>query len=157
MNTEKIWQINSDNLKETDQLAKKLASNVVGGEVIEFKSDLGGGKTTFVKSFVDALGSSDHVSSPTFTVSKEYKTKKFNIYHFDFYRVPDPGLISDSLKEVAVDNSSICLIEWGNSVDHVLPKNRLIIKIDKHPTIEEKRLFTFEFSDKTKYLLKGLI
>ena len=149
-------QINSDSLKETAQIAKKLAFNIRGGEIIEFKSDLGGGKTTFVSSLVAALGSKDHVSSPTFTVSKEYKTKNLRVLHFDFYRLEDVGLVADALDEAMLDASTVCLIEWGNKVDAILPKNRLVIAINKDPVKEMSRQFIFKYFNDTKYLIKGL-
>lgn len=156
MNTDMTWQTSSDNLSETDQLAKKLASNICGGEVIEFKSDLGGGKTTFISSLVAALGSEDHVSSPTFTVSKEYKTKKFRILHFDFYRLTDPGLVANYLEEAVLNSDTLCLVEWGNSVDSVLAKDRLVVTINKDPIKEMSRHFVFNYSETTKYLVSGL-
>lgn len=149
-------QINSDSLKETAQIAKKLAFNISGGEIIEFKSDLGGGKTTFVSSLVAALGSKDHVSSPTFTVSKEYKTKNLRVLHFDFYRLADAGLVANALDEAMLDADTVCLIEWGNKVDAILPKKRLVIAINKDPVKEMSRQFIFKYSNDTKYLIKGL-
>ena len=129
MNTAVTLQISSHSSNETEAFAAQLAVNLTGGEVIELKSDLGGGKTTFTKGLVKALGSTDHVTSPTFTVSKEYNSSKFRILHFDFYRLNDAMYVAEALAEAALDTKTICIIEWGNIVDNVLPKDRIIISL----------------------------
>jgi tRNA threonylcarbamoyladenosine biosynthesis protein TsaE len=117
---------------------------------------LGGGKTTFVKSYVKALGSLDHVSSPTFTVSKEYTASNMKILHYDFYRLDNPGLVADMLEESLDDSKTVSLIEWGGSVKGVLPKNRLVITIVKDAQNDQGRVFTFTCPKETEYLLQGL-
>ena len=71
------------NLKDTKRLAKKFAKTLTGGTVILLRGDLGAGKTTFTQSLFKALGVKEAVTSPTFTLLKEYKTKKFDLFHFD--------------------------------------------------------------------------
>ena len=71
------------NLKETKKLAKKFIKSLKGGEVILFNGDLGAGKTTFTQFCFKCLGVKEPVTSPTFTIVREYKTKKFDLYHFD--------------------------------------------------------------------------
>lgn len=149
-------QISSDSLKETEQLAKQLAQNIKGGEIIEFVSDLGGGKTTFISSFVAGLGSSDNVSSPTFTVAKQYTAKQLTIMHYDFYRLPDAGIVADMVAEALQNKQTVTLIEWGEAVKSVLPVERFIIKIDKHATKQNSRYFTFTSVPSNTYLLRGI-
>lgn len=156
MNTGKILEIFSANSKETEHIASVLAANLKGGELIEFSSDVGGGKTTFVKGLVAALGSHDHVASPTFTVAKEYATPRFRVCHFDFYRMQDPGLIAHALQEAALDDNTITCVEWSNIVEDVLPKERIIVTIQKDPTEENKRLVTLRASPSLAYCLEGL-
>jgi len=81
-------RITSESPEATEQLAEAIGRRLTGGEVIELVSDLGGGKTTFVRGLARGLGSADVVSSPTFTVSKVYKADKLELHHFDFYRLP---------------------------------------------------------------------
>lgn len=128
-----------------------------GGETIQFNSDLGGGKTTFIASLVKALGSKSYVASPTFTVSKEYKSPKYHILHFDFYRLTDTGLIVNALEEAVRDDKTICLIEWGNGVENVLPKDRLVVTINKDAKEAMTRHLIFSCTDSTKYLMKGVV
>lgn len=150
-------QIVSDGINATKKIASKLAHNLRGGETIELVSDIGGGKTTFVKALVAALGSSDHVASPSFMISKEYKTKKFRIVHFDFYRLSDAGDISHSLYEAAMDNTTVSLVEWPALVIDALPAERLVIKIDKDALNETRRVFLLRAHHKVSYCLKGLV
>lgn len=125
-----------------------------GGEVIELVSDLGGGKTTFVRGLAHGAGSKDKVGSPTFTISKVYNAPKFDIHHFDFYRLPDPGLVANELAEVLGDEHIVTVIEWADVVSHVLPGNRLHINIRQTPS--GARELTFRASEPLAYLLEAL-
>jgi len=138
-------------------LASKIATHIAGGEVIEFVSDLGGGKTTFIRSLVESLGSTDHVSSPTFMVSKEYTARSITVRHYDFYRLSDPGIVADMLAETIDNNKTLTLIEWGSAVRDVLPSERLLIQIVKDPKNENSRHFTFTYPKSLSYLLKELV
>ncbi len=102
-------------------------------------SDLGGGKTTFTRGLVRGAGSSDHVSSPTFKICNTYKSKKLTIYHFDFYRLQDPGLIAHELAEAIEDPGAIIVIEWAGVVKNVLADQEIIM-INISRTGENERL-----------------
>lgn len=121
---------------------------------MELVSDLGGGKTTFVRGLARGAGSADKVASPTFTISKVYDAEKFKIHHFDFYRLPDPGIVADELAELVGDPESVIVVEWGDSVQHVLPEERLTIRIQQTP--EGNRSLTFTASESLNYLLEGV-
>ncbi len=154
MSTDTTWQTLSQSAEDTEHIAAKLARQLRGGETIELKSDLGGGKTTFTKGLVAALGSTDHVSSPTFMISKEYTSPQFRIVHFDFYRLQTAGDVSEALREAALDESTICVVEWGDIVDDVLPANRTIISFERDATNESARAITI--SSPHSYLFKEL-
>lgn len=103
-------------------------------------SDLGGGKTTFTKGLAKGLGSTDTVSSPTFTVSRVYKARDdIALYHFDFYRLNEGGMVALELAEVMDDPKAVVVIEWGDVVSGILPDRRITIKIDKTSDSEESR------------------
>jgi tRNA threonylcarbamoyladenosine biosynthesis protein TsaE len=125
-----------------------------GGEVIELASDLGGGKTTFVRGLARGARSDDRVASPTFTISKVYKTAKFDIHHFDFYRLNEPGIVADELAEVVADPQVVVVVEWGEIVQHVLPEKRLTIRLAQTPTGE--RQITISCHPDLYYLLEAL-
>lgn len=137
--------INIKNLKETEILAKKFAKLLVGGEVILLNGGLGAGKTTFTKFVLKALGVKDEVTSPTFTIMKEYKGKKFNIYHFDMYRIGS----GDEAREFGLEEyiysknrKSIVFIEWSENVRDILEGK--FIKINITLNEDNERCFSID-------------
>jgi tRNA threonylcarbamoyladenosine biosynthesis protein TsaE len=140
-------------VEETENFAAAMGARLKGGECIELVSDLGGGKTTFTSGLVAGSGSLDSVSSPTFTISKQYHSKKFTFYHFDFYRLTDPGIVAEELYEAIVDKRNIVIVEWAESVAHVLPKDRIRIVISKLPDNPNFRNFSISVSGTYKYVL----
>ncbi len=143
MSTHVTWQTITKSAKETEALAERLATGLKGGEVIELVSDLGGGKTTFTRGLMRGLGSGDKVASPTFTISKIYLAGDLTIHHFDFYRLQEPGIIADELAEVIDEPKVIVVVEWADVVQHVLPENRITIRIEQ--TAEGDRRLTFHY------------
>lgn len=131
-----------------------LGQNLRGGEVIELVSDLGGGKTTFVRGLAEGIGSTDRVSSPSFTLTNQYRSDKLTLQHFDFYRLAEPGIMRDELSEVVADAAMVTVVEWGAIVEDVLPSDRLTITIQT--TSETGRNFVFSYPDKLRYLMEGL-
>lgn len=153
MNTGTTLQIKSASSEATEQLAAKIGRALKGGEVIELVSDLGGGKTTFVRGLAHGAGSKDKIASPTFTISKVYDCPKFQIHHFDFYRLPEAGLMSNELGDVLGDPSVVTVIEWPDAVKRVLPTDRLRITIHQLPNGD--RELAFSAPQKLQYLLKA--
>ena len=147
-------QIKSESSEQTEKLAARLGKALKGGEVIELVSDLGGGKTTFVRGLALGADSKDKVASPTFTINKVYECPKFQIQHFDFYRLPDPGLIVNELEEVVGEADIVTVIEWADVVKHILPDKRLHITIHQLPNGD--REFTFTAPSSLNYLMEGL-
>lgn len=144
-------------LKDQDvsrDFAVKVGSRLKGGEVITFASDLGGGKTTLIKDIVKGTGSDDSVSSPTFTICNTYKAPKFTIFHFDFYRLNDPGVIARELCEVVGTKDSVVLIEWPEVIESVIPNDKVHIKIAV--TGDTSRKLEISYPDKLSYLFEGV-
>jgi tRNA threonylcarbamoyladenosine biosynthesis protein TsaE len=148
------YQIKSTSFANTEKLGFKIGKNLRGGELIELISDLGGGKTVIAKGLARGAGSKDIVSSPTFTISKVYRATNFDIHHFDFYRLADPGIVSLELSEVINDGKSVVIIEWADIVAGVLPTNRLTIKIES--TGENERTIGLSAPSSLAYLFEGL-
>jgi len=117
---------------------------------------LGGGKTTFTRGLVRGAGSSDVVASPTFMLHKHYNAPNFGIEHFDFYRLSEPGQVADALRENVADGSSVAVIEWAGSVEHVLPKQRVKVVIVRTKSGENERKISITMPEKLEYLLEGL-
>lgn len=153
MSIAKTWQTISKDSDYTEHIAEKIGKSLKGGETIELVSDLGGGKTTFVRGLARGAGSTDKVASPTFTISKVYKTDKFEIHHFDFYRLPEPGIVADELAELVHDPKAVIVVEWGDSVHHVLPEERLTIRLKQTP--DGYRQMDFKTHESLKYLLEA--
>ena len=125
-----------------------------GGEVIEMVSDLGGGKTTFVRGLAKGLGVTDAVHSPSFTVTNQYHGAGHNLNHFDFYRLQDPGILRDELAEIMEENDGVTVIEWADIVENVLPSDRLTVRIK--PTGETERQIEITAPPEMNYLLNKL-
>lgn len=129
-------------LKQTEKLAKKFAKLLCGGEVILLNGDLGAGKTTFTKYVLRALGVKDNITSPTFTLMHEYKTKKYNIYHFDMYRLASGAEATNLGFEeylYSADNRNIVFVEWSENIKDIL--NQKCIEINISLLSDGKRKF----------------
>ena len=118
---------------------------------MELVSDLGGGKTTFVKGLAEGMGSPDMVRSPSFTLHNQYHSDGLTLHHFDFYRLFEPGEMRDELAEVLQDSQSVVVVEWGHIIHDALPEAHLRIRIQ--PDGETTRRFDFSYPERLKYLL----
>lgn len=149
-------QLVTKNLAETIEIGRKIGSKLKGGEVIEIISDLGGGKTTLTKGIAEGAGSEDMVASPSFTISYLYSAPKFNIHHFDFYRLEDSGVVGLSLAEAISEKNDVIVIEWGDIVADILPESRITIKLSSDAEDENKRIIEVDLPDQLNYLLEDL-
>ncbi len=141
--------------EETESLAASIGSRLRGSECIELSSDLGGGKTTFTRGLVAGAGSTDQVSSPTFTISKQYRAGELIIYHYDFYRLQEPGLVIEELAESIGDERAVIVIEWAQTVAHVLPVKRATVIIKRQAEADTARMITIQSDDSLDYLFEG--
>lgn len=146
-----------ENADDTEKLARTIGKNLRGGECFELSSDLGGGKTTFTRGLVIGIGSPDHVSSPSFTIKNQYNSRNLTCYHFDFYRLQDPGLLKEELAESLSDINGVVVVEWAESVDEVLPSSRITINFDKTTDSSEHRKVTMKFPIEYSYIANGVI
>lgn len=147
-------KLTSRDSEQTEQIAATVGARLRGGESIELVSDLGGGKTTFTRGLARGAGSTDVVSSPTFTISKVYNTPDFQIHHFDFYRLPSAGLASHEVEDLLGDPKAVLIVEWGGVVDHVLPEGRITIEIKR--TADDGRELLISYPNDLGYLLEEL-
>lgn len=146
--------VKSRSQARTEHIAEVIGQRLRGGEVIELVSDLGGGKTTFVRGLARGLGSTDHVSSPTFKISNIYKTKHLELHHYDFYRLGEAGIVADELAETIGQPDVVTVVEWGGAVKDVLPTQRLTITIKT--TGESARELAISFPEESSYLAEGI-
>lgn len=117
--------------QETRSLGEQLASKAKPGSIYTLTGDLGVGKTVFTQGFARGLGIEEPVNSPTFTIIQEYEDGRLPFYHFDVYRI---GNI-DEMEEIGYEDyffgGGVCLIEWANLIEEILPKERFAITIEK--------------------------
>lgn len=139
----KNYKFISKNENDTKNLAKKLASKLKPRDIIVLTGDLGSGKTKFTEGFLSYFGLENEISSPTFTIVNEYKKNDINIYHFDVYRLEDSSEFSEIGGEEYFENG-ICLIEWGELIEDVLPKNYIHITFTKDDHNENVRILNIE-------------
>ena len=140
------------NLDDTKKLAYEFAQNLRGGEVVTLTGDLGAGKTTFSQFLAQALGVTEPVTSPTFTLMNQYRGSNLKMYHFDMYRIEDiDEIIETGLTEYFGNGDAVCLIEWAENIRPLLPKNLIDISITKLGETERKFKISMLEITKWKY------
>lgn len=143
--------------EDMQALGAQIGARIVGGEVIVLIGDIGAGKTTFTKGLARAMGISEDVQSPTFTVSRVYETAQgVTLAHYDFYRLNDPGIMRAELMEAMHDPTTATIIEWSEIVADVLPTDSLRMILTA--TDEDTR--TVEFvagGDRSSALIKEIV
>lgn len=128
--------------QETGELARRLAQDLKGGEVIAFTGGMGAGKTAFTRGLVIGLGAGDVVSSPTFALVNEY-AGRLTVEHFDMYRVESwDDLYSTGFFDY-LDTDCVLVIEWSENIQGALPDG--VISIDLQPGEKDQdRIITIE-------------
>ena len=134
------YKITTYSEEETIELAQNIESEKFPNMVICLKGDLGTGKTVFTKGFAQALEIKEEVTSPTFTIIKEYTSGEMPLYHMDVYRLD--GHVEDLGIEEYFTKKGITIIEWADMIEDYLPEERLEIKIKSSVEDEDKRIIT---------------
>lgn len=126
-------EITIKSLDTIHEAAKEFVKEMGEGKVFAFYGKMGAGKTTFIKALCEVLGVEDVITSPTFAIINEYTDGKGDpIYHFDFYRIKKLEEVYDMGYEDYFYSGNLCLLEWPELIEEVLPEN--VIKV----TIEEQ-------------------
>ena len=124
--------------KETQKLAKQIAKKIRPGMLICLEGDLGAGKTTFTKYLCWALKIKGEILSPTFVLERQYKAKKFDVHHYDLYRLENENQLEDLQIVENLEQGDVCIIEWPEIAKNILPDEKVIIKILKLGDTERK-------------------
>lgn len=132
------YKMTTHNEMETIELAQNLESEKFPNMVICLDGELGSGKTVFTKGFAQALGIDDVITSPTYTIIKEYLNGELPLYHMDVYRL-DGNTDGIGIEEY-FNKGGVVIIEWSDTIKDILPKERLDIKF--RILDEEKRSLT---------------
>ena len=121
-----------------------------------YLGDLGSGKTKFTEGFLSFWNLQAEISSPTFTIVNEHNASNVNIYHFDVYRLEDIDEFY-AIGGYEYFSNGICIIEWGEMLESILPKNYIKITFSKDENNDSIRYLNFStHSDKLKKLLKEI-
>lgn len=112
---------------DTCKLAKIISDCCFSGFLVTLNGELGAGKTRFSKAFGEYLGIEQTITSPTFNILKCYFGGKYDLYHIDAYRLE--GVKQDLGLEEYIEGDGVCLIEWSNFIDYLLPDEYLNIEI----------------------------
>ena len=124
---EKIIEIKS--LDELDMVAQTVLDSLEGRSVVALDAPMGAGKTTLISRIAERLGAEDDVTSPTFAIVNEYVGER-TIYHFDMYRIERVEEALDFGCEEYISSGELCLIEWPERIEPLLPEDTMVIKIE---------------------------
>ena len=122
-----------DNISDIRRTARQFMQHIGDSTVLAFYGDMGAGKTTFIKAFCEEMGVEDVITSPTFAIVNEYSAAGQPVYHFDFYRIKSIREVYDMGYEDYFYSGNLCLIEWPELIDDLLPDDAMRIRIAEQP------------------------
>ena len=117
--------------EETFALGEKLGREAKPGQIYTLNGALGTGKTVFTQGFASGLGITEPVNSPTFTILQVYEEGRMPFYHFDVYRIGDVEEMDEIGYEDCFYGEGVCLIEWAELIEEILPENVIVVTIEK--------------------------
>ena len=123
--------IETNSASETLALGEKLGKAAKPGQIYTLNGDLGVGKTVLTQGFAKGLGITEAVNSPTFTILQVYEEGRLPLYHFDVYRIGDVEEMDEIGYEDYFYGDGVCLIEWAELIEELLPENRIAVRIEK--------------------------
>ena len=129
---------------ETEALGRRLAAVLPPGAVVAYQGGLGMGKTAFTRGLARGLGYEGRVTSPTFTLVNEYRGGRVPVFHFDVYRLNNPGELWDIGFEDYLEEEGVCVVEWSEQVKEAMPERSVQVSISRHPDNENWRVIQIE-------------
>ena len=127
-------EIKINSLSEISSAAKQFVAAMGDNTIFAFYGHMGAGKTTFIKAICEELGVEDVITSPTFAIVNEYTDGKGEpVYHFDFYRIKKQEEVYDIGFEDYVESGSVCLMEWPELIEDILPADTVKVRITEQP------------------------
>lgn len=137
-------QIRIETPEQMPEAAREFIKAMDGRTVFAFYGKMGAGKTTFIKALCEVLGVSDVVNSPTFSIVNEYRSDESGelIYHFDFYRIKKIEEVYDMGYEDYFYSGALCLIEWPELVEELLPGDA--VRVDIAEQADGSRLLSMD-------------
>lgn len=130
-------EIKLKNLQETKLFGIKLGKLLKAGDILCLNGDLGAGKTTLTKSIGLGLEVQGYITSPTFNLINEYDGR-LKMYHFDVYRLNNVDDLYDLGFDEYFYGDGVCIIEWADKIEGVIPKERIVLDIENGDDIHER-------------------
>ena len=126
------------NEEETRAFGLELGASLRKGDIVALIGDLGTGKTALTKYIAEGLGIQEVITSPTFTIVQEYRQGRLPLYHFDVYRIGDPEEMYELGYEEYFYGDGVCVIEWADLIEELLPEYTKTIRIEYGKNQEER-------------------
>ncbi len=150
-----MFNVKLNSLEETKKFGMKLGEILKSGDLISLMGDLGAGKTTLTQSIAQGLEVNDYVTSPTFTLINEYEGR-LPLYHFDVYRLGSIDELYDLGYEEYFYSNGVTIVEWGDKVLDLLPKDRINIRIEKGKKFQDRIIYIYGEGNRTKEIVKEM-
>ncbi len=129
--TDRVMEIESLSARDTFALGERIGRQAKPGQVYTLIGELGVGKTVFTQGVACGLGITEPVNSPTFTIVQIYEGGRMPFYHFDVYRIGDVSEMDEIGYEDCFEGEGVCLVEWANLVEEILPPDHIRVQIEK--------------------------
>jgi tRNA threonylcarbamoyladenosine biosynthesis protein TsaE len=143
-------------LEDTNEFGIRLGKTLKKGDILCLNGDLGAGKTTLTKSIGKGLGVEEYITSPTFALINQY-SGRIPVYHFDVYRLEN----ADELYDLGFDEyfygNGVCIIEWADKIERMIPQDRIVIDIEKGNALEDRVLHIYGHGHRFEEIVKELI
>ncbi|MBU5436589.1 tRNA (adenosine(37)-N6)-threonylcarbamoyltransferase complex ATPase subunit type 1 TsaE [Tissierella sp. MSJ-40] len=150
-----MLEIRLKGLEETEKFGIKLGEVLQSGDIVCLNGELGAGKTTLTKSIGKGLGVEEYITSPTFALINEYEGR-VRVYHFDVYRLENVDELYDLGFDEYFYGNGVSIVEWAEKIEKLLPKERIIINIDKGKTLDERIIVITGEGNRYKEIIKEL-
>ena len=135
----RMKEIVVDSLDGLKEVAEAVVDSLDGRNVVAFCGAMGAGKTTLISAIMEHFGSDDTVTSPTFALVNQYGTAEGEVvYHFDFYRINRIEEVFDMGYEEYFYSGDLCLIEWPELIEDLLPEDAMVVRIEVLSPTERK-------------------
>ena len=131
-------RLKAKSVQDTYEISTQVAQSVTAGDLILLIGDLGAGKTAFAKGFGKAIGVEEPITSPTFTLAREYRGE-LDLHHLDVYRLEQIEEVRDLALPELFEGNSVTLIEWGDQIISALPKSHLEVSLE-YGDIDSERI-----------------
>lgn len=128
---ERVKVIESYSPEDTRMLGRQMGEEALPGDIYTLIGDLGVGKTVFTQGIAEGLQITEAICSPTFTIVQVYEEGRMPFYHFDVYRIGDAEEMDEIGYEDYFYGNGLCMIEWANLIEEILPSKRKEITIEK--------------------------